>query len=565
MLSDAKLGAIKSLTPTLSRDELLWASGYFAGLAQGIAGGQETATAIPAAVKKISLVYGTETGNAKKLATQLAGIAKKKGITVKLTGLDQYRFTDLPKEEYFFVVISTQGEGEPPLLAKKFYDHIHENQLNLSKLKFGVLALGDSSYPEFCKTGEDVDARLEALGAHRILPLKKCDVEYEEDALHWLDNVAAVLQTTASGSPAAPAAAEAKPSGKKYYNGRVITNINLNDRGSNKQTFHIEIVTEDPIDYQPGDALGIVPSNKQEMINKIIGITGIDPEKEIQTEKIKANVRDLLSQHLNICYLLKSTVKKFAELTNQQIPDTRMSLYDLLRIYPVKDAAQFEEVIKLLTAQSPRLYSISSSPNAHGENEIHITVSKNQFTVEDEERYGVCSEFLSDLDEGHEIEFFIQKARHFKLPEESKDVIMIGPGTGVAPFRSFLAERDATGASGKNWLFFGEQHFVTDFLYQTEIQNYLETGVLSKLDLAFSRDTDQKVYVQHRVKEKGADLLEWLNNGAYLYICGAKEPMCKDVEDTFVALFKAKGKSEEEARNYLVQLEEEGRYSKDVY
>ncbi|WP_018630622.1 diflavin oxidoreductase [Niabella aurantiaca] len=564
MLSDAKLGAIKSLTPLLSRDELLWASGYFAGLAQGIAGGQEPVAAAPAAVKKISLVYGTETGNAKKLATQLAGIAKKKGIMVKLTGLDQYRFTDLPKEEYFFVVISTQGEGEPPILAKKFYDYIHENQLNLGKLKFGVLALGDSSYPEFCKTGEDVDARLEVLGAHRVLPLKKCDVEYEEDALHWLDNVAAALQSTVSQA-AVPLATEPKSSGKKYYMGKVITNINLNDRGSNKQTFHIEITTDETIDYQPGDALGIVPSNKQDMINKIIGITGIDPEKEIQTEKVKAPVRDLLSQHVNICYLLKSTVKKFAELTEQQIPETRMSLYDLLRIYPVKDAAQFEEVIKILTAQSPRLYSISSSPNAHGENEIHITVSKNQFTVEDEERYGVCSEFLSDLDEGHEIEFFIQKAKHFRLPEDDKDVIMIGPGTGVAPFRSFLAERDATGAGGRNWLFFGEQHFVTDFLYQTEIQNHLETGVLNNLDLAFSRDTDQKVYVQHRIREKGEELLNWLNSGAHLYICGARDPMCKDVEDTFVELLKAKGKTEEDARNYLVQLEEEGRYSKDVY
>lgn len=564
MLSDAKLGAIKTLAPSLSRDELLWASGFFAGLAQATAGGQEAAHTVPVLSKKIALVYGTETGNAKKLATQLAGIAKKKGITVKLTGLDQYRVADLSKEEYFFVVISTQGEGEPPLLAKKFYDHIHENQLNLGKLKFAVLGLGDSSYPEFCKTGEDVDARLEALGAHRVLPLKKCDLDYETDAFHWLDNVTAALQSTTT-APSAAAPVETKPQGKKYYTGKVVTNINLNDRGSNKQTFHIEIITDEPIAYEPGDALGIVPSNKQNMISKIIGITGIDPEKEIQTEKIKANVRDLLSQHLNICYLLKSTVKKYAVLTNQQIPDTRMSLYDLLRIYPVKDAAQFEEVIKLLTSQSPRLYSISSSPNAHGENKIHITVSKNQFTVEDEERYGLCSEFLTDLDEGHEIDFFIQRAKHFKLPEDNKDVIMIGPGTGVAPFRSFLAERDATGASGKNWLFFGEQHFVTDFLYQAEVQNYLESGVLSNLDLAFSRDTDQKIYVQHRLKEKGDEVVAWLNNGAYLYICGAKDPMCTDVEATLVALLQSQGKSEQEARNYLVQLEEEGRYSKDVY
>lgn len=562
MLSDSKLKSLKDISAQLSRDELLWSSGYFAGLA----GAAAIEAVTPAVPKKVTLVFGTETGNAKKLATQLAGIAKKKGVNVKLAGLDQYRFTDLAKEEFLFVVISTQGEGEPPLLAKKFYDYIHENQIDLKKLKFGVLALGDSSYAQFCKTGEDVDARFEALGAHRLLPLHKCDVDYEDDALRWLDNVLAALQTSATPAFQPVVAAPAKPASKKYYNGKVITNINLNDRGSKKKTYHIEIATNEAIAYEPGDALGIVPPNKHAMIDKIIALAGIDAQLEVQSQKVKATVEDLLKQHLNVCYLLKSTIKQYAELTKQKIPETRMSLYDLMRLYPVKDAKEFEAVLKILTPQSPRLYSISSSPNAHGETEVHITVSKNQFTAEDGERYGLCSEFLSDLDEGHEIEFFIQKAKHFKLPAEDKDIIMIGPGTGIAPFRSFLAERDATGAGGKNWLFFGEQHFVTDFLYQTEIQNFLQTGVLQNLDLAFSRDTDKKIYVQNRMEENGEQLYNWLNNGAHLYVCGTKDPMSKDVEAVLVQVFKKYGnKTDEEAVAFLGQLDDEGRYAKDVY
>lgn len=566
MLSDVKLKQIKDLAQAFNRDEIIWASGYLAGLANASSSDTSTNNAA-VTVKKITLVYGTETGNAKKLATQLAEIAKQKGLTVKLAGLDQYRVNDLEKESYFFVVISTQGEGDPPALAQKFYEYIHAQQPDLAKMKFAVLGLGDSSYPQFCKTGEDVDARLEALGAHRLLPLQKCDVDYEEDALRWLDNVLASLQnitTAAVINTSAPTQEKAKT--KKYYQGKIITSINLNDSGSAKQTYHIEITTDELISYEPGDALGIIPQNKHSMVDKIIALTGIDPKLEIQTAKTKATVEDQLKLHLNICYLLKSTVKQYAELTAQQIPETRMSLFDLLRIYPVKDAAQFQEVLAILTPQSPRLYSISSSPAAHGDQEIHITVSKNQFTVEDEERYGVCSEYLADLMEGHSIEFFIQKARHFKLPASDKDVIMIGPGTGIAPFRSFIAERDATGASGRNWLFFGDQHFITDFLYQTEIQNYLQTGVLHELDLAFSRDTPQKIYVQHKMQEKAKTFFEWINNGACVYVCGSKEPMSKDVEYAMLEIIKEMGnKSDAEALQYLQEMEEQGRYAKDVY
>lgn len=567
MLSEDKLQKIKEFTATLSREELIWLNGYIAGQAGALQG---AIAAAPAPLnKKITLVYGTETGNAKKLATQLAGIAKKKGVTVKLAGLDQYRLSDLTKEEYFFVVISTQGEGEPPLLAKKFYDHIHEALLDLKKMKFGVLALGDSSYAQFCKTGEDVDARLEALGGHRILPLKKCDVDYEEDALHWIENVIAALQTNVGSVPviARPAVEDKKPAGKKIYKGTVVTNINLNDRGSNKETYHIEISTEEDIDYVPGDALGIIPPNNDKVVDEIIQLTGIDENKEITTAKVTASVRELLKKHLNIMYPLKSTIKQYAEITGHDVPqEARIGLLDLLKIYPVKDAAMFEEVIKILTSQAPRMYSISSSPSSHGLTEVHITVSKDEYYVGDEKRTGVCSEFFSTVPVGAEIEFFIQKQKHFRLPDPDKDVIMIGPGTGIAPFRSFIAERDAIGASGRNWLFFGEQHFLTDFLYQVEWQAYLQTGTLSRLDLAFSRDQEEKIYVQHRMKQKGAELFEWLQNGAYMYISGKREPTSKDVERALVEIFMEHGnKTQEEAEKYLHQLAEEGRWEKDVY
>jgi len=259
-------------------------------------------------------------------------------------------------------------------------------------------------------------------------------------------------------------------------------------------------------------------------------------------------------------------VKKYAAIIQQEVPDTRMDLVDLLRIYPVKDAAQFEAIVKILLPISPRLYSVSSSPAAHGESEVHITVARNQFLEEDAQRFGLCSEFLGDQPVGSAITFYVHKDKNFKLPASDKDVIMIGPGTGVAPFRAFLAERDATGAQGRNWFFFGEQHFTTDFLYQTEIQNYVQTGVLSKIDLAFSRDQQEKVYVQHRMKQNATELYTWIDSGASVFISGTKDPMSKDVENTLLQIIEEQGQeSKEGAKKYLEQLKKEGRFEKDVY
>jgi len=577
MLTGHKLKALQELIAASSKEEIAWINGYLTGLVgngHSNGNGHAAATAngngqsVTTTVKKVTLAFGTETGNAKKLATNLAAVAKKKGINARLIGLDQYKITDLPKEDYFFVVISTQGEGEPPLPAKKFYDYIHENQLSLPELKYSVLALGDTSYPLYCKTGEDVDARFNGFGAKRVVELQKCDVDYEADAQQWFEKVLQYLDTATSLAPTiVPTAApiEKKAAGKKYYKGLVNTNINLNDRGSNKQTFHIEISSDEKVEYEPGDALAIIPENKKWVVEKILQLTGIDRELEIQTAKKTASVEQLLTKHLNICYLLSSAVKKYASITQQEIPDTRMDLVDLLRIYPVKNAEQFADVVKMLPAIAPRLYSISSSPNAH-DGEVHLTVGKHSFQAKNEERFGLCSEFLGELPVGTAITFYIHKNRSFKLPAADKDIIMIGPGTGVAPFRSFLAERDSTGASGKNWFFFGEQHFTTDFLYQTELQNFVATGVLTNIDLAFSRDQADKIYVQHRMLQKAKELYSWIDNGAYIYISGTKDPMSKDVENALLLIIEEQGnKSKEDAVKYLEKMKDENRYEKDVY
>ncbi len=568
MLEEIKLKRLKEFIDGYSKEEIIWINGYLAGLVSGA--GHPTASPAVPAVKKITLAYGTETGNAKRLATQLAATARQKSVNAKLVGLDQYRLTDLAKEEFFFVVISTQGEGEPPVTAKKFYEFIYQQTLNLAQLKFGVLALGDSSYPMFCKTGEDVDGRLEALGARRVVPLQRCDVDYEEEAKQWFEKVLTLITSQKSEAPVGKVSAPVAPGtgkpSKKIYQGTILNNINLNDRGSGKKTYHIEIGTDEPIAYEPGDTIGIIPRNRTDVVSRIISLTGLDPGKVIETPKFKAGARDLLEQHLNICYLLTSTIKKYAGITGQEIPDTRMDLVDLLRIYPVKDPEQFEEVIKILMPIAPRLYTIASSPLAHGDQEVHITVARDRFLALDEQRYGLCSEFLGDQPANTTINFYVHKDKNFKLPASDKDVIMIGPGTGIAPFRSFLYERSSNGAAGKNWLFFGEQHFVTDFLYQTEIQDFVQTGVLHRLDLAFSRDQAEKIYVQHRMMEHAADLYQWIENGASVFISGTKDPMSKDVEETLLKIIEEQGKKlKDESKQYLEKLKKEGRFEKDVY
>jgi sulfite reductase (NADPH) flavoprotein alpha-component len=570
MLSPFKLKIVQDLIATSTKEELIWLNGYFSGLLSE-AGELPSATPAPAPksnVGKVTIVYGTETGNSKKVATDFALKAKKNSINAKVISLDQYRLTDLPKEEYLLAVISTQGEGEPPTAAKKFYDHIHRNGFQLDKLKFGVLALGDTSYPLFCKAGEDVDTQLEKLGGKRLIDIQKCDVDYESEADSWIGQVLDKLGNNGNGAATSilPAVApQKKSSGKKFYNGTVLTNILLNDKGSSKETYHIEIGADDEIDYLPGDSLGVIPENPSDIVEPIIEILGVDKEMLFSFRNEQVSVYDLLKKKLNVCYLPERVVSKYADLVRQEIPTTRIGLLELLRIYPLNSNNQINELIGLLEPIAPRLYSISSSPEAHS-GEVHITVARDKFHLNEEWKFGLCSDFLSQLSVDNRIEFYIHKNNQFRLPADDKDVIMIGPGTGIAPFRSFLAQRDSSGASGRNWLFFGDQHFVTDFLYQTELQNWVETGVLNKLNVAFSRDQKEKVYVQHKMLTHGKELYEWLSNGASLYVCGAKEPMSADVEDTLMQIVQQFGeKTIEQAIQFVEQLKDESRYLKDVY
>jgi len=564
MLADVKLKVLEELIKHSNNEELIWMNGYLNGIVKN-----KTITADPvaenAAAKKITIVYGTETGNSKRLATDFAAKAKQKHIHAKVVGLDQYRLTDLTKEEYLLAVVSTHGDGEPPAAAKKFYDHIHNNGFKLEKLQYGVLALGDTSYPLFCKTGEDVDQQLNKLGGNRIVPLQKCDLEYEDEASTWFNTVLQNLMAKKTETvDAAPLVAPVVKKGKQTYTGKVLTSINLNDKGSNKETYHIEIEAHG-VEYQCGDSIGIIAENDIKIVDEIISLTNVKGNKFLEFKKEQYTIYDLLKSKINIIHLTERLVQLYGIATGHTIPAGRADLLDLVKSYPVPGAAKFEEILITLNAISPRLYTIASSPTAH-HGEVHIIVVKDVYEVNNERRFGLCSTYLSQLKVDTTQQFFVQPNKRFGLPAEDKDIIMVGPGTGIAAFRSFLAERDATGASGKNWLFFGDQHFETDFLYQTEIQNWFETGTLTKINLAFSRDQQEKIYVQHKMLEHGAELYEWLNGGASFFICGTKHPMSVDVENALLQIIEQYGnKTSEEAKKYLDKLEEEGRYEKDVY
>jgi len=565
MLVESRLKTLQEFFSSSTHEELIWVNGYLNGILSRNETNEMQSVPKSTGVNKITIAYATETGNSKRLATEFAAKAKKQGIHAKVQAFDQYKLNDLPKEEYFLAIISTHGDGEPPVTAKKFYDHLHQNGFKLSKLKYSVLALGDTSYPLFCKAGEDVDAQLNKLGGSRIAPLQKCDVDYSTDADEWLDRIFKNLkETQASETVVLPVPTVKKTTGKKIYSGKILTRINLNDRGSLKETNHIEIEAQD-VAYQPGDSIGIIPENKKEIVENIVALTGIDPQENIDYKDELISVYDLLQKKLNIVHLPERVIKKYASVVQQEIPDTKFDLLDLLKIFPIKDQKEFPEIIKILEPISPRLYSIASSPEAHS-GEVHITVAKNCFAVNEEVKYGLASEFLSLLNEDNELKFYIHPNHCFRLPEEDKSVIMIGPGTGIAPFRSFIAERDATGAAGKNWLFFGDQHFITDFLYQSEIQSWLETGALTKVDIAFSRDHHEKIYVQHKIIKNGLEFFEWLEKGSYVYVCGAKTPMSSDVEDAIVQVVEQFGeRTKEEAQKYVEELKELGRYLVDVY
>lgn len=553
MLSETKLSLLQQLAQNASKEEIIWTKGYLTGFLDRVEllGEITENNTIPSVAVKPLIVYGTETGNSKKVASNLLASFKKNKIQAKAIDVFQYDVAKLEKESLVLFVMSTQGEGEFPQNAIPFYEKLKASNANLSKVSFAVLGLGDSSYPLFSNAGILLDEVLAEKGAKRLLPLVKADVDFAETVAVWEADLQKAFQNIGSN-----VTNEVKPknasvaSGKKNYLGKISHKVVLNDKGSNKETYHIEIESDEEISYEPGDALGVFPKNKEEEIQAIATYFG-EESHSILTDK---NVRGLS----------KKSLEAFSKLFEIEIIEEKANLLDIIQKYQPKKV-KLEDVIDLLFPLSPRLYSISSSSEAH-DGQVHLTVNLNKFKVDDEIKSGLASEFLADFPLEQQLEFYIHKNQKFRLPTEETDIIMIGPGTGIAPFRSFLAERDVTGAEGKNWLFFGEQHFVLDFYYQTEIQEWLTTGVLTKLDTAFSRDQERKIYVQDRIREKAKEFNSWLENGANIYICGQKNPMSQDVEQAIVAVIaKERNISESEAKQILEELENQGKYQKDVY
>lgn len=476
MLETNKKNALDQLIASFSNEELLWTSGYLVGLQTDI-----TKNALPnSQVKDLTVLYISETGNSKFLALEITKKLKSQGANVKLKSIDQYRLNDFAKEKNLVIIASTHGEGEIPDAGKKFYEHISQNALDLSKLNYAVIGLGDSNYPLFCQSGKDIDARLEALKAKRISARIDLDLDFEDS----IETIFSQLTAAFSGTDT-PKTIAIK-SAKKDFEGEIISNINLNDIGSSKETRHLEIAVDDEnLDYKPGDSVGILLEN--------------------DTLKVEGKI-------------------------------------------------------------TPRLYSIASSLNEHG-NEVHLSISVLRYLDQDGKTVeGLFSGHLARLEVGAKIKFYISRNRQFTLPADDKDIILIGPGTGVAPFRSFIAERNYRLASGKNWLFFGDRNAQSDFLYQSEWQDHLASGVLTQMDVAFSRDQDAKIYVQDRLREKAVEVFDWLEKGAYLFVCGDKDKMAKDVEKQLLEIIKIQGnKNDAEAQDYLDNLTQTERYLKDVY
>jgi sulfite reductase (NADPH) flavoprotein alpha-component len=568
MLAPAKLEAVQQLLTQYSKEELLWISGYIAGVAGessvAIGNGKLQQGSISSASQTITLLYATETGNSKKAATHTASKLKQQGIKTKLLATEQYNPEQLLKESYLVYAISTQGEGEPPAVAKVLFDFLQQSNPNLSHLRYSILALGSKSYPLFCQAGIDLNSLLKKAGATPFVPIAFCDDDYEPVSEAWTISLLDALQTSAKPAAVVNTVAS-KTDSKKIYQATVGTNLLLNDKGSNQQVHHLELDLPEEVLYNPGNAVGITPENEAQVVEKIISLLGLDPHEKVLYKQERFEAFELLLRKLSINHLTLGVIKKYAQLVQADIPDTRMDLYDLLRIYPLPTEIHAQSVIDLLNPITPRLYTISSAPNAHP-GQLHLTVALHAFNSNGGFLSGFGSGYVTNLKPGQKVSFFLHQQKHFQIPRSDRHLIMIGQGTGIAPFRSMIAERDATGASGKNWLVFGEENFVTDFYYQSEIQGWVETGSLQHINLAFQKNRNKSLRVQDLLEQESQRLFQWLESGAYLFVSGEKDPMGKEVESQLQQIIAAKkGVAIEEAANYLKQMAKEGRYAKELY
>lgn len=584
---------LNRLLPTFTESQKLWLSGYLAGaasapLASVLGVPSQQGSIEGTSSKEVTILYGSQTGNAKGLANKSKTTLEGKGFQVTVSAMSDFKTNNLKKVKNLLIIVSTHGEGDPPDNALTFHEFLHGKRApKLGDLNFSVLSLGDSSYEFFCQTGKQFDARLEELGGTRLYPRFDCDLDYDEPAAEWLEGVINSLGEAKGGIPLQTQGISAQTVESTYsrtnpFRAEVLENLNLNGRGSNKETRHLELSLEGSgLSFQPGDSLGIYPENDPELVNQLIGELKWNPEESVTINKQGEvrSLKDSFSTYYEITTLTKPLLEKVAKLTEnsdlQELVNDREKvksyleghdLLDLIRDFgPVNSSPQ--GFVELLRKMPARLYSIASSLNANPD-EVHLTIGAVRYQAHGRDRKGVCSIFTAErLQPGDTVPVYIQHNENFKLPENPETpIIMVGPGTGAAPFRSFMQEREEIGAEGKSWMFFGDQHFVTDFLYQTEWQKWLKDGVLTRMDVAFSRDTAEKVYVQHRMLEQSKELFQWLQEGAHFYICGDEKHMAHDVHQTLIDIIENEGSlSREEAEAYLADMQQQKRYQRDVY
>ena len=581
---------------------LHWLSGFAAGVAYarspgaamaGDAALAATAVAVPAVraepAARLAIVYGSQTGNSKRVAERLGRAAEAAGLAVRVYAAREYPLKDLARERYLSVVISTQGDGDPPDDARSFVEHLLGKRApRLEQLAYSVLALGDSSYPKFCETGRQVDERLVELGARRVLPRVDCDLDYDRLATPWVEQLVSKAREEL-GTPQVATVTRLRPvpavpqwTREQPFVARVLGNQRITGRGATKDVRHVEISLEGSgLTYQPGDALGVWHDNPAPVVAAVVAALGLDAATQVEVDGVTRTLGEWLTSHREVTRLTRPFLAEHArrsgdaELASALAPGGEARLRTLLKDLQVVDllerwpaawtAAEFVQALRPLV---PRLYSIASSPSAVGE-EAHITVAVVDYEADGARRHGAASTHLAGLtgDEAT-VRVFIEPNERFRLPADpARDVIMVGPGTGVAPYRGFVQHRREQGATGRNWLIFGARYFDSEFLYQAEWQDALKSGSLTRVDLAFSRDRGTpKAYVQDRIREAGAEIHAWLAGGASLYVCGDAEQMAPDVHAALVDVVERHGGLDRSgAEAWLRGLADERRYLRDVY
>ncbi|HRO59050.1 MAG TPA: assimilatory sulfite reductase (NADPH) flavoprotein subunit [Burkholderiaceae bacterium] len=613
-VSETDRQLIRSLARSLSPEQALWVSGYFAGAAEArselvelsreasTVSSRASAVQPPAALLKI--LYASESGNAAALARQIESKAQGLGLRVGVEDLARYKTRGLAEEQTVLFVASTHGEGEPPETAASFFEFLAGRKAPaLPGMRFAVLALGDSTYEFFCEAGRQLDRRLAELGATRLADRCDCDVDYEADAAAWTERLLASLQADGVGhagpaggaAPGGPLPAGVSGlSGGSAVSGRpaydksrpfpapLAASLRLTGRGSTKETRHLEFdLAGSGLDYLPGDALGVVARNDPALVSEIVEYFGWSGSEPVAGRSGETTIAQALVGEFEITALTPRFIERWAQLSGDTAlaelvskqPRSELASFmagnqivDLVRKRPAPGIVP-QEFVASLRGLQPRLYSIASSAQ-FADDEVHLCVAPLKFHLHDRERHGVASRYLAeDLQPGDTVPVYVQRNDNFRLPEDpATPIVMIGAGTGVAPYRAFMQHREALGIEGRSWLFFGERNFRSDFLYQTEWQAWHRAKALTRIDLAFSRDQQHKVYVQDRLRERATELFAWLDDGAHVYVCGDAEQMARDVHTALLSIVSGGlGCDDEAAEAWLRELQAEGRYQRDVY